>query len=1337
MASKEDVRFGRLAIAHHFVTREELARALREQERRRLQEGLAPPLGDLLVSLGMATQSQVDQILAEQSGDSGAKMLGGYELLERIATGGMGAVYKARQKSLNRIVALKVLPQRLARDMDFIARFYREARAVARFNHPNIVSGYEVGEADGYHYLAMEFVDGPSSAAQLAASPSGIAVEEVLDVALQIAEALQHAHDHGIIHRDIKPENILIAADGTAKLCDLGLARSSNPEDDVSLTQAGMAVGTPYYISPEQARGRQDIDPRADIYSFGATIFHLVTGRPLFTGDNPLQIMTRHLEDPPPLAAEASPAVSPELSAVIDKMVAKQPDDRYQSVNQVAEDLRMIAAGQAPVHAVTRRAPETPPATRRTRRRQPTGRFNTRLLRTASASRRRSREIAAAIAVLVLALAGGGLYHWSTRRLKPPPRKRTERKDPHRPGLPNPGGPDRREVADQARFERAEDWAKKHKDDLRGQIERFEAVARHAGPRSPWGLRAAGRSAQLQALLDEAIAQAFEPLRKKAHKLVAARRYGSAVALLRTLPSDFSYAHEPTALRLAEAEIKKCEAAGLARWETLLADSRRLLEAGDYSGARRTVRVAADFGLPDVTTGLRQHLASISKRESVARAAAATAVEKLFAEFLPRFRRLMAERKFREAASTHTSTRARMTALTPDLAPEIAREMQLELADLETAASVYDAVSARFRKLDRRLRAGELGERIEVYSRIHKRSITGTFDGFDTQAGTVAVTRKRGKERFSVSIASWPCEQVLKNAGLSWSPAKRADAFRLVVFVSRDKLATATDLKIVSRLVKRWKFDPKRYPGKPATPSTTRSSEVEQVARRLLSSLEAHIRGERWQQAASAADSLLSGPYDTTRTLAENRDRVGTLRQKAAAALAAAAAASVRKLTLQYGSPAWDLGIGYFRGAMDTSVRHGPHKNTSFGDSRELTVVSSSSRALLYFNLASLPRGPKLRSAKLELFCVRGSTQARKIRACCLASRWHSGTAARSTTGATGATWLHALRGPTGNYSWKTPGGDVDTAFDLGKGPGVLDEAKLPDAGHWLSLDVTTAVREVLQGRRRNYGFMLTGKEIAKPVAFASSEAILQMAERRPRLVLELVNFKPPYAAPRSAEHTATSYRFTTPARIASFAGDFILRSGISGKRATRGIRYTEGILRLQRDARLHCLEARKVKWTGDLEISARVAMPAGGIIGISFGKAMVDSKASCATFSIVPEPHTASAAFSSMVRHLRPLSGTMGCASLGSESALVRKRLFPDSGKCEIGFIKQGYRLRIFAGGLCVAEMALTPRETALLAREPVRLYLQAGGAEDDDQTEVAVSRLYVGPPRSAEDAD
>jgi serine/threonine protein kinase len=270
--------------------------------------------------------------------------LGDFELISRLGQGGMGAVYKARQKGLDRLVALKVLPQSLARDSAYTERFLREARAAGRLSHPNIVAGISAGFANGYHYFAMEYVNGQNLGDRVLQS-GRIAEREAAGIGAQIADGLDHAHRAGLVHRDVKPENIMVTVDGQAKLCDLGLVRGGG--EDLRLTQAGIAVGTPYYISPEQACGKE-ADARSDIYSLGCTLYHLAAGRPPFEADNALAVMQKHLAEAAVPLSEIDPAISPAFEAVVARMMAKKAPDRHQGADEVAGELRRIAAGEAP-----------------------------------------------------------------------------------------------------------------------------------------------------------------------------------------------------------------------------------------------------------------------------------------------------------------------------------------------------------------------------------------------------------------------------------------------------------------------------------------------------------------------------------------------------------------------------------------------------------------------------------------------------------------------------------------------------------------------------------------------------------------------------------------------------------------------------------------------------------------------------------------------------------------------------------------------------------------------------------------------------------------------------
>jgi len=270
----------------------------------------------------------------------------GYELLAKLGRGAVGIVYKARQLSVGRTVALKLLDPKYTRDKKYVGRFLREARSLANLNHVNIVEGIDAGKApEGYYYFAMEYVEG-ETVKEFLARDRIIPEAKAIDIAVQIARALQHAEKIKLVHRDIKPENIMLTNDGVAKLADLGLAKSV--VEDVSLTLAGQAMGTPLYISPEQAQGKDTVDVRSDIYSLGATLYHMTTGFPAFAGENPTVIMLKHINEEAPPPRRANPNLSQGFSQLVEKMMAKDQADRYQTAAELLDELSALAAGRTP-----------------------------------------------------------------------------------------------------------------------------------------------------------------------------------------------------------------------------------------------------------------------------------------------------------------------------------------------------------------------------------------------------------------------------------------------------------------------------------------------------------------------------------------------------------------------------------------------------------------------------------------------------------------------------------------------------------------------------------------------------------------------------------------------------------------------------------------------------------------------------------------------------------------------------------------------------------------------------------------------------------------------------
>ncbi|WP_372370912.1 serine/threonine protein kinase [Candidatus Uabimicrobium sp. HlEnr_7] len=321
-------------------------------QKRALEQKTLIPIDQLVVSHGLATQVRMNEIKeareirrfiqqAVSSDDPNRKglinrVLGGYQLISEIASGGMGIVYRAVQLELERTIALKILFDQFARKKKHLNQFYREARLSAALNHPNLVHIFEVGNDQGFYYYSMELVEGVNLGDRLLEEQK-LSQEDALDIIIQAGQGLEHIHSFDIVHRDIKPSNFIIRHDGIVKIMDLGLARQLS-----KLQKKASTMGTPYYMSPELIHNPQEANQRADIYALGVSFYRLLTGEYPITGNDAKEIIKNINEQIPKPITEIVPEVSPEIEKIIDKMIAKDPNERYQNMTDVLNDLDRV-----------------------------------------------------------------------------------------------------------------------------------------------------------------------------------------------------------------------------------------------------------------------------------------------------------------------------------------------------------------------------------------------------------------------------------------------------------------------------------------------------------------------------------------------------------------------------------------------------------------------------------------------------------------------------------------------------------------------------------------------------------------------------------------------------------------------------------------------------------------------------------------------------------------------------------------------------------------------------------------------------------------------------------
>jgi eukaryotic-like serine/threonine-protein kinase len=330
---------------------------------------------------------------------AGDLIAGRYELLELIGRGGMSSVWKAHDRLLDRTVAIKVMHEQFTNDEEYVERFRREARSVAQLSHPNIVTVIDRGEDEGRQYIVFEYVEG-ENLKQLLERTGPMPVRDALLLMLQMARALGFAHERGLIHRDVKPQNVLLNEDGQAKMTDFGIARSVDVE---GVTITGTVLGTSEYIAPEQARG-QRVDALTDVYSLGVVLYELLTGGVPFQGENFVSVALKHVNEPAPSVLEQRPDCPPRVGLLIERAMAKRPEQRFASMDELVQELESCLADLDPISeeaTMISRRPVTPAP----RQREPR-------------PRRRRGGILWPIAAVVAVLAIAALAAWGAMELR-------------------------------------------------------------------------------------------------------------------------------------------------------------------------------------------------------------------------------------------------------------------------------------------------------------------------------------------------------------------------------------------------------------------------------------------------------------------------------------------------------------------------------------------------------------------------------------------------------------------------------------------------------------------------------------------------------------------------------------------------------------------------------------------------------------------------------------------------------------------------------------------------------------------------------------------------------
>jgi len=596
MANSSDSLFVEMAVAKGYVDRAQADEAAKIQRAAELEGKGLRLLRDILVEKDWMSKEQASEVDSQiQDGSEKTGKIEGYKLLSKIGQGGMGTVYRAEREATGEIVALKILPGRMAKKEDFVERFVREARAAGRMTSKYIVRPVDVGFSGGYYYFAMEFVEGESVETTLSID-GAMAESRALRIIHQMALALSDAEEAGMVHRDIKPGNIIVTAEGVAKLTDFGLAREVT---DDSVTQAGLTLGTPNYMSPEQAKAIKALDTRSDIYSLGVTFYHMVTGVVPFHGDTSLLTMLKHLNEPPVAPITRRPDLSRGCNDVILKMLTKDRDHRYRKAGQLVQDLELVLAGEPPKYAES-----TEPKPEEEAEEKAAG-IPEEVRQFAEEIRKQGRIkwIRIGTGAFLLALVGIVAYaFW-------PGGTGGARRDgavSNGPGKTLASARLERDARDALKS--AQEFAARYPSRLVAIVEKFEAVEKQYRATGVYK-EARKLHEQARSELDAAVRDAFEACRRAAEKLAKQDKFGAAQA---------EYDKFPAELRTRQAVERRIELAKLDLSERARRQFKELVHQAEvyirnekWGAAKATIAPALHFGIGGVRAEAKKMLSRI------------------------------------------------------------------------------------------------------------------------------------------------------------------------------------------------------------------------------------------------------------------------------------------------------------------------------------------------------------------------------------------------------------------------------------------------------------------------------------------------------------------------------------------------------------------------------------------------------------------------------------------------------------------------------------------------------------------------------------------------------